>query len=156
MGWAAWIALIPAFQAVYRSKSVLEAYLIFFAIGFLFYFVSIEWLRHVTYFGWIFVTVALASYFGVYGALARYFLKGKRTVLALIALPALWVVLEWIRTEIPDWGFGWNLLGYSQSICLPIAGLASWVGVYGVSFSHPSSKQRAYPSHLKYRLNPNR
>ena len=55
-------------------------------------------------------------------------------MLSLFALPSAWAVLEWIRTEIPVWGFGWNLLAYSQSSNLIFASLAGFVGAYGLSW----------------------
>jgi len=51
---------------------------------------------------------------------------------AVLVLPALWVLFEWTR----GWfltGFPWLNLGYSQ-VATPLAGYASWIGVYGVSF----------------------
>ncbi len=133
-GWTAWLALVPAFFAIERSKSSLESFAIFFSVGFLFDLISLEWLRHVTLFGLFFVSAILAIYFGIFGVAARYFFKKHPSGLLFWALPSFWVILEWIRTEIPIWAFGWNLMGYSQSSCLPIARFASIFGVYGVSF----------------------
>ena len=51
---------------------------------------------------------------------------------AVLVLPALWVLFEWMR----GWfltGFPWLNLGYSQ-VAMPLAGYAPWFGVYGVSF----------------------
>ena len=132
--WTAWIAFIPALIAVEKSRGYRESFVAFFWFGALFFLMSIEWLRHVSLFGLFFVSALAALYFGVFGIGARFFLKHRRFALALAALPALWVVLEWIRTEIPVWGFGWNLAGYSQAKILPVARLASFLGVYGVSF----------------------
>ena len=50
----------------------------------------------------------------------------------LLLAPAVWVATEMGRTYIWD-GFPWELLGYSQVTVLPIAQLASVVGVYGLS-----------------------
>ena len=124
MGWTAWFAFIPGLIVLSRARSFRESFLIFFSIGFLFYFISVEWLRHVTYFGWIFVCTLLAIYFGIFGVCARYFLSKPRFNISFLAIPSIWVALEWIRTEIPIWAFGWNLLGYSQSDYLPIARFA--------------------------------
>jgi apolipoprotein N-acyltransferase len=76
--------------------------------------------------------VALLSIFpAAVGLLqARFQSLGPRWRLALV-MPALWVLLEWTR----GWfltGFPWLNLGYSQ-VDTPLAGYASWVGVYGVS-----------------------
>jgi apolipoprotein N-acyltransferase len=51
---------------------------------------------------------------------------------ALLLAPFVWVATEMGRTYIWD-GFPWELLGYSQVTVLPIAQLASVIGVYGVS-----------------------
>jgi apolipoprotein N-acyltransferase len=51
---------------------------------------------------------------------------------ALLLGPAIWVATEMGRTYVLD-GFPWELLGYSQATTLPIAQVASLVGVYGLS-----------------------
>ena len=59
---------------------------------------------------------------------------------ALLAAPLVWVAIELGRTYVLT-GFPWVLLGYSQASVLPVAQLASVVGVYGVSalVSSPSA-----------------
>ena len=122
----AWGGLVPLLQAVERSRSRKEAFLFGFTAGFTFYLLSLSWLRHVTVFGLFFVVTMLAVYWGLFGVILR---RG-----GFLFLSSAWVILEWIRTEIPVWGFGWNLLGYSQSPNLLVAQLASVGGVYAVSF----------------------
>jgi apolipoprotein N-acyltransferase len=51
---------------------------------------------------------------------------------AVMLAPAIWVATELGRQYVWD-GFPWALLGYSQVTVLPIAQLASVVGVYGLS-----------------------
>ena len=51
---------------------------------------------------------------------------------ALIIAPFLWVALELARTRIS--GFPWDLLGIVQVDNVPLARIASLVGVYGISF----------------------
>jgi len=47
----------------------------------------------------------------------------------MLAIPALWVLAEWVRTAL----FPWLVLGYSQ-LDGPLAGYAPLIGVFGVSF----------------------
>ncbi len=49
-----------------------------------------------------------------------------------LALPAAWVLLEWLRSWIFT-GFPWLALGYSQAPDSPLAGFAPILGVLGVS-----------------------
>ena len=55
----------------------------------------------------------------------------------LVALPLLWVLVEWIRGWFLS-GFPWLALGYSQ-LATPLRGYAPLVGVYGVSLAVASS-----------------
>lgn len=50
----------------------------------------------------------------------------------LLAIPALWVLGEWLRGWIFT-GFPWLAVGYSQVPDSPLAGFAPLLGVYGVS-----------------------
>ncbi len=54
-------------------------------------------------------------------------------VLLLLAVPAAWALLEWIRSWLFS-GFGWALLSYSQWHALPAIQIAHLVTAYGVSF----------------------
>lgn len=62
--------------------------------------------------------------------LGRFFPKNNLTKL-LLAFPASWVILEWIRSWLFT-GFPWIMLGYSQ-VYGPLRGLAPVIGVFGVS-----------------------
>lgn len=62
---------------------------------------------------------------------ARWFDR-QRPTHPLLMLPALWVLFEWTRSWFLT-GFPWLNLGYSQSDTW-LAGIAPWLGVYGVGF----------------------
>ncbi len=64
--------------------------------------------------------------------LARFF-PANNISKYLLAFPALWVLLEWVRTWFFT-GFPWLFLGYSQ-INSPLSGLAPILGVFGVSWA---------------------
>lgn len=53
-------------------------------------------------------------------------------VLAPLVAGAAWVVAEFVRGDLE--GNPWGTLGYTQARLLPLAQLAEWTGVYGVSF----------------------
>ena len=82
----------------------------------------------------VFIMLALVMIMGLYYALAGWlinkFAAGHPERL-LIAAPAVWVAVEWLRGWFLS-GFPWMSLGYSQ-IDSPLAGFAPLVGVYGLS-----------------------
>jgi len=76
---------------------------------------------------------ALACYPALFAALAaRLWPRWRRTpaVGYLLILPALWMLIEWLRGWLFT-GFTWLQLGYSQ-IDSPLAGWAPVLGVYGL------------------------
>jgi apolipoprotein N-acyltransferase len=83
----------------------------------------------------IFLMLSLVAIMGAYHALVGYiaarWLARPPLKRWFIAIPALWVTVEWLRGWILS-GFPWLALGYSQ-IDSWLAGFAPLVGVYGVS-----------------------
>lgn len=71
----------------------------------------------------------LALFPAIVGALQARFAPSPLRLIVL--LPALWVLAEWVRSWLLT-GFPWLTLGYSQ-IDAPLAGLAPYLGVFGVS-----------------------
>jgi apolipoprotein N-acyltransferase len=78
------------------------------------------------------VLVAYLSLFPGAFALVLHRLHQRAGHRALMLAPFVWVTTELGRQYVWD-GFPWALLGYSQVTTLPIAQLASVVGVYGLS-----------------------
>ncbi|WP_243830752.1 apolipoprotein N-acyltransferase [Thiohalophilus thiocyanatoxydans] len=80
----------------------------------------------------------LALYYGLLGYLAAYLhqrLAGyryQRVLTLLLLFPALWVLLEWVRSWFLT-GFPWLNIGYSQ-IDSGLSGFAPLLGVYGLSW----------------------
>ncbi|HKI04304.1 MAG TPA: apolipoprotein N-acyltransferase [Thermoanaerobaculia bacterium] len=69
-----------------------------------------------------------AAFAGLGAAIWRRWGMGR-----LIALPALWVALEWLRTYLGG-GFPWNLAGYAWVDVPGSLPLSAWIGAYGISF----------------------
>ncbi|HYL11801.1 MAG TPA: apolipoprotein N-acyltransferase [Terriglobales bacterium] len=75
----------------------------------------------------------LALYHGAFGALLALVADPGRPLSrrALLAAPFLWVAVELARTRIT--GFPWDLLGTVQVDNIPLARVAGFTGVYGLS-----------------------
>jgi apolipoprotein N-acyltransferase len=74
----------------------------------------------------------LAAFQAAFGWLgARLWRRGG--VPRLVALPALWVALEWLRTYLFG-GFPWNLAAYAWVDVPGALPLTSWIGPYGISY----------------------
>lgn len=117
-----------------------------FGIGYLagitHYLISLSWLLKipVTFYpilGWL----ALCAYLALYPAawvwlVSRFELPEsswhRRAALALFAAAA-WVAMEMAVARVFT-GFPWNLLGASQQKLLPLIQIASFTGIFGVSF----------------------
>ena len=76
--------------------------------------------------------VAYLSLFPALFAVALGWLGSRLGRRAILLAPAIWVTTELGRTYFWS-GFPWLLLGYSQTTVLPVAQLASVVGVFGMS-----------------------
>jgi len=109
--------------------------------GFLFYFVSLYWISHVTGAGWIFAAFFQALYFGLFAVGARFLMNPvletnsfRTRLIFCLGVPSIWVFLEWLRVNLIGFGFGWNLLSYSQISFLNFIQIADVIGAYGISF----------------------
>lgn len=125
-----WIGFIPLFFAI-QDKSKLQAFLLSWLSGVLFFFGAIYWLSNVTFAGLVILAFYLGLYFAAFGLFFSIYYKPSLKNLSIIS--SLWIILEYIRTYVFT-GFGWAILGYSQSQVLPIIQIADITGVYGVSF----------------------
>lgn len=82
----------------------------------------------------IFLMLGLVAIMALYYAAAGWLiarLANSSLWQLIVIVPAIWVLLEWLRGWILT-GFPWMTLGYSQ-IVSPLAGFAPLFGIYGVS-----------------------
>lgn len=137
----AWVALVPLLVALHR-QTLLRATLLGLLTGVVYFSGTLYWITRVmvVYGGLstpvgIGVNAALIAYMALYPAIfaavvAR--LTMAIGVRGLLAAPLVWVATELGRGQLFT-GFPWVLLGYSQTPVLPVAQLASLLGVYGIS-----------------------
>ncbi len=74
----------------------------------------------------------LGLYHGLFGLLVSLLAFGRDYRRALVVSPFLWVAVELARTRIT--GFPWGLLGIAQVDNVSLCRIATWTGVYGISF----------------------
>jgi apolipoprotein N-acyltransferase len=126
-----WFGFVPAFFAL-NNKSLKQAFFLFFITGIIFWWGVIYWLVHVTLAGTIALVLYLSLYFAIFGLIIRPCTRSS-TPYALIFIPSVWVLLEFIRAHLMT-GFPWALLGYSQYLNLAVIQIADITGTWGISF----------------------
>ena len=139
----AWLSLVPAFLALRTCDRVLRAVLLGLVAGLACFFAAIYWVSHaMTAFGGLslplslFALSLLVLYMAAHWALAFGVAARLRTRLGWplwTVLPPVWTAAELLRNYLFS-GFPWADLGYTQARTLPVAQLASLVGVYGIAF----------------------
>jgi apolipoprotein N-acyltransferase len=144
-----WIALTPLLVALIDrrySPTLLRCVLLAYFSGVLWYAGTCYWIFHVMHsYGNLSQPIAvgilvlfcfyLALYHAAFGLLiglatrSRLFANAR----ALLLVPIFWVAVELARAHITS--FPWDLLGYAQVNNLPLTRLATFTGVYGLSFA---------------------
>jgi len=109
----------------------------FFGAGISWVFISIKVYGHVAAPVASFITFGLIAFLSLYPALLGYFLvRAFRTLtpaVLLVALPAGWVLAEWLRGWVFS-GFPWLNIGSSQ-IDSPLGAYGPVLGVYGTGWA---------------------
>ena len=83
----------------------------------------------------IIAMVLLCTFLALFPSAVGWVQKMSRVspaVAAIVLIPALWVIADWVRSWIFT-GFPWLALGYSQVPYSPLSGFMPLLGVYGVS-----------------------
>jgi apolipoprotein N-acyltransferase len=155
-----WVAFAPLIVALLRARPAGalkiagsvnlqaakpgQAFVLAYVSGILWYAGTCYWIYNTMHqYGGLNVPSALLAlflfclYLGLYHGLFGLLLSlsvgpGRDNRLALVAAPFLWVAVELARTRVT--GFPWNLLGTAQVDNISLSRIATWTGVYGVSF----------------------
>ena len=149
LGPVAAVALVP-FLLLVRADGVgrRRRYLAAFAGGLVFYGLALNWVRVAHPMMAVFAWPGGAVYCGLSWPLALYLLRrlDRAGLPPLVAVPAVWVGLEYVRAHFPTgfpflagWfqyqslGFGWYQLGQAFHRALPLIQAADLGGVYLLS-----------------------
>jgi len=134
-GFLAWVALIPLFIAI-KGKRPKTAFLLSFLTGIVLLNGVVYWLYYIKGFTLIDSLLLggyLALYYGSFGFLLNTTSR-RPGLLRLLAAPAIWVSMEYLRSNAGFLADPWALLGHTQYRYLPVIQIASLTGVYGISF----------------------
>jgi apolipoprotein N-acyltransferase len=141
IGLLAWFALIPFFYSI-EEKSLFKSMVTGFSIGMLFHIGLIYWIVFVTvvygyysYYVAFLLMILLAAYLSIYFALfaAGIVYLRNNSIPFIVSAPILWVVLEYIKSNVFT-GFPWENLAYSQYLYNNIIQIVDILGGYGLSF----------------------
>jgi len=138
----AWIALVPLMLVVARRPSPLNAFILGWFAGTVFFYGSCYWLTYsmihygglptiVAYLLLVPATAVVGLFPGLF-ALALAVVVRRWSVWTVLAAPAIWAASEWARLGVT--GQLWNALGYSLAYHPIWIQPANWGGVYAVSF----------------------
>lgn len=132
--WLGWVALVPLLLTVRRLRAW-QALVAGWLAGAVFMAILCAWLNEIESVSMV-ASSLMYLYLGLYPGLTCAFTAAvrKRTALPLSAAAPIWVCFEFLRSNIGFLSCPWGVLGYSQSLNLPIIQMASVTGVYGVSF----------------------
>ncbi|HYV11574.1 MAG TPA: apolipoprotein N-acyltransferase [Pyrinomonadaceae bacterium] len=138
----AWIGLVPLLVVIGRRPSPLRAFILGWAAGSVFFYVTCYWLTYsMIHYGGLPTALAylllipgalvIGIFHGLFAALIALAIQ-KWGRMAVLMAPIFWTALEWVRLVVT--GQLWNALGYSQAYHNQIIEPATWGGVYAVSF----------------------
>lgn len=142
-GLVAWIALVPFFLALRSARSV-EAFYLGCLFGYAFGWSTMWALAEAA--GRYFqipmagAVLGVGAYYliiagvpcGVFAYATRLVWRRSSATAAGLVIPCVWVAAELVRARVFEQP--WVLFGYSQHEHIPLLQIASWTGVYGVSY----------------------
>lgn len=118
-----------------------------FVFGLAFFLPLLPWIgEFVGALPWVALSVVMAAYLALFGAIATVTMRGRATrpaggvsasgvsAAAPLWFALCWVAVEWLRSSFPFGGFPWGAAAFSQNqgFFLPVA---RWLGVPGLSFT---------------------
>ncbi len=136
--WLVWFALVPLATLVrtpWRSRPIYRPAWIG---GMVFSLLAVQWLRHADdegpsgYYGWGTLATYMSVYFPIWLLIVRVAVLRFRAP-AMIAIPVVWVGLEYLRSWLMS-GFPWYFLAHSQYRHTLLIQIADVAGAYGVTF----------------------
>lgn len=128
----AWVGLTPLL-IVLRGARPAKAAALGLAFGLGFFGALLSWVGVFGYAPWILLALIESLSVCLFGVLASIAYRSRRQWLVLLAVPALWTAIDWLRS-LGSLGFPWGYLAYSQAQNLPVVQITSLTGPWGLTF----------------------
>ncbi|WP_145270681.1 apolipoprotein N-acyltransferase [Tautonia plasticadhaerens] len=132
--WLAWAALVPFLMLVRGGRSAGSVYLGAWLGGLAFWLIAVEWVRASdasAWPGWLALALVLSLWWPASLGLIRVMVR-RLGLPMLLAAPAAWIGVEYVRGLYPLNGFQWFFLGHSTYRLLPMIQVADLTGAWGL------------------------
>ena len=143
LSWVSWVALVPLLIALFREASWKRALLLGWIFGVVFFSGCCYWILDVLqgygdlhWSGALLLFALLIVYLSLFPGLFACAFSGislRFPGLCFLLAPCLWVATEYLRGHLLT-GFPWCLTGYVLVDDTSLAQIATFTGVYGLSF----------------------
>ena len=142
LSFLAWAGLAPLLVAVVQARTTLQAFLLGWLYGTIFFYGTCWWLtypiiHYANFSAWmayplLLIPIILVALFpAVFCSLFARLVQSFGPA-AICVAPLIWISIEWLRYSVT--GQLWNAFGYSQAFHPALIQSARWGGVYAVSF----------------------
>lgn len=122
--WWAGPAAVSLLILAVRGSRPSRAGLLGLVSGWAFFLPLLHWITVVGWDGWLTLSMAIAGWYALMGWAVNVVL---RLTWWPLAVPAVWVTQEWLRSRFPWGGLGWGRLAFGQ----PDSPLTGWVTLGG-------------------------
>ncbi|RUL84214.1 apolipoprotein N-acyltransferase [Tautonia sociabilis] len=132
--WLAWVALVPLLLLVRSRRSAAAVSTGAWLGGLTFWLISVEWVRssdESAWPGWLALAIVLSCWWPVALGLMRVMVR-RLGIPLMIAAPAAWIGVEYVRGLYPLNGFPWFFLGHSTYRLLPLIQVADLAGAWAL------------------------
>lgn len=135
-----WFSFVPLFYFAKHFRlnkknfwQLLVFGLVFFGAYLFWLNVLEEWVGFWAFGSWIFLAVYLSFFYGLAIFLTAVFYKNLKPIFFLLACPAVWVMVEWLRS-CGQYGLTLGNFALTQYQNLPLLRIAAWAGIYGINY----------------------
>ena len=117
-----------------RDVRARRGFLLGLVFGIAFFGATLYWILRFGMLAWVALVLLSALSVALVGLLAPAVVRDGRPIRTALGLAALWTVVDWARGMFPLGGFTWGNLGTSQVDDRVLLPLASFAGVWGITF----------------------